>query len=207
MNYPLPQQSKKYFRSLGDLEQTPEFEDFLHREFPTAASEFPEGVSRRRWVQLMGASLAFGGAVGCRYNREEFAEFVVRPEGRVAGLPQYFASNFEWAGRAVHALVTCREGRPIKLDGNPEHPINQPSANKDFNDGKDKKFDKVGTDHFTQAAILSLYDPDRLGAVLLRDRQSGTVESQEANQLADWTALRRWHQPRLRLLRPTKAKA
>jgi MoCo/4Fe-4S cofactor protein with predicted Tat translocation signal len=188
MNYPLPQQTKKYFRSLGDLEKTPEFEEFLNREFPTAASEFPEGVSRRRWVQLMGASLAFGGAVGCRYNREEFAEFVVRPEGRVAGLPQYFATNFEWAGRAVHALATCREGRPIKLDGNPEHPINHASASQDFKDGKDKKFDKVGTDHFTQAAILSLYDPDRLGAVLLRDRSSGSVESQESNQIADWTA-------------------
>ncbi len=187
MNYPLPQQTKKYFRSLGDLEQTPEFEEFLHREFPTAASEFPEGVSRRRWVQLMGASLAFGGAAGCRYNREEFAEFVVRPEGRIAGLPQYFATNFEWAGRAVHVIATAKEGRPIKLDGNPEHPMFAACRHADHGDGNEKKFDKVGTDAFTQAAVLSLYDPDRLGAVILRDRKGGSSDLQESNQLADWT--------------------
>ncbi len=51
------EQNKMYFRSLADLENTPEFEQFLQREFPQAAAEFPEGVSRRRWIQLMGASL------------------------------------------------------------------------------------------------------------------------------------------------------
>ncbi len=188
MNYPLPNQNKKYFRSLGDLEGSPEFDQFLQREFPMAASEFPEGVSRRRWLQLMGASLAFGGAAGCRYQREEFAEFVVKPEGRVAGLPEYFATNFEWAGRAVHVLTTCLEGRPIKLDGNPLHPIYVDSASSDYNDGKDAKFAASGTDVFTQAAVLSLYDPDRLGAVLHRSSKDVQPESFEDDQLADWTA-------------------
>jgi molybdopterin-containing oxidoreductase family iron-sulfur binding subunit len=187
MNHPLPQTTKKYFRSLGDLEKSPEFEEFLHREFPKAASEFPEGVSRRRWVQLMGASLAFGSAAGCRYQREEFAEFVVRPEGRVAGLPQYFATNFEWAGRVVHVIATSKEGRPIKLDGNPEHPMFAACAHSDHDDKNEKKFDRVGTDAFTQAAVLSLYDPDRLGAVLLRDRKSGGVTTQATDEVADWT--------------------
>jgi MoCo/4Fe-4S cofactor protein with predicted Tat translocation signal len=206
MNYPLPQQTKKYFRSLGELEKTPEFEEFLHREFPTAASEFPEGVSRRRWLQLMGASLAFGGATGCRYNREEFAEFVVRPEGRVAGLPQYFSTNMEWAGRVVHLLTTCREGRPIKLDGNPEHPLFAASAHQDFKDGKEKKFDHAGSDAFTQAAILSLYDPDRLGAVLKRDRQAGTTEVQEASQVADWRAFTEMVAEQAKALEASKGK-
>jgi MoCo/4Fe-4S cofactor protein with predicted Tat translocation signal len=188
MNYPLPNQNKKYFRSLGELENSPEFDQFLQREFPMAASEFPEGVSRRRWLQLMGASLAFGGAAGCRYQREEFAEFVVKPEGRVAGLPQYFATNFEWAGRAVHVLAMCLEGRPIKLDGNPLHPIYADSASSDFNDGKDAKFATGGTDVFTQAAVLSLYDPDRLGSVLHRSSKGSEPESFENGQLADWTA-------------------
>ena len=168
MNYPLPNQSKKYFRSVEQLEGTPEFEEFLQREFPQAASEFPEGVSRRRWIQMMGASLALGGAAGCRYNREEFAEFVVRPEGRVSGVAQHFASNIEWAGRVCHVLVTSLEGRPTKLDANPEHPMYASTVTSEFNDDRDVKFNSGGTDTFTQAAVLSLYDPDRLGAVIRR---------------------------------------
>ncbi len=156
----------RYFRSLDELQKTPEFEQFLGREFPQAASEFPEGVSRRRWLQLMGASLALGGMAGCRYNREEVAAFVMRPEGRVPGVPEYFATNFEWAGRAVHALVTCMDGRPLKLEGNPDHPAYAKSQPKEH-DGN-PKLAVAGTDVFTQASILSLYDQDRVGTVLER---------------------------------------
>jgi len=157
---------KRYFRSLDELQQTPEFEQFLSREFPQAASEFPEGVSRRRWLQVMGASLALGGVAGCRYNREEIAAFVVRPEGRIPGIPEFFATNFEWAGRAVHALVTNLDGRPVKVDGNADHPAYAKSQPKDF--AENKKLRSAGTDVFTQASILSLYDQDRIAGVLNR---------------------------------------
>jgi len=157
---------KRYFRSLDELQQTPEFEQFLSREFPQAASEFPEGVSRRRWLQVMGASLALGGVAGCRYNREEIAAFVVRPEGRVEGVTQQFATNFEWAGRVVHALVTSREGRPLKVDGNADHPAYANSQPSDY--AENKKLRSAGADAFTQASILSLYDQDRIPGVLNR---------------------------------------
>ena len=71
---------KTYWRSLDELQQTAEFRDFLHREFPVAASEFPEGLTRRRWMQLMGASLALGGLTGCRWEEEKIAPFAMRPE-------------------------------------------------------------------------------------------------------------------------------
>ena len=100
---------QRYFRSIDELQKTPEFEQFLTREFPQAASEFPEGVSRRRWIQMMGASLALGGLAGCRYNREEVAAFVMRPEGRVPGLPEFFATNFEWAGKVVQASAAAND--------------------------------------------------------------------------------------------------
>ena len=61
------------------MENSAEFEEFLHREFPSAASEFPQGVSRRRWLQIMGASLALGGLSGCRWEAEKIAPFAVRP--------------------------------------------------------------------------------------------------------------------------------
>ncbi len=146
-----PIQGKAYWRSLGELQDTPEFREFVHREFPVAASEFPEGVSRRRWMQLMGASLALGGLSGCRWQVEEIAPFAMRPENRIPGKPEYYATSIEIGGMPRHLLATCFDGRPVKIEGNPEHPAC-----------------KGGTDVFAQASILGLYDPDRSDS--LRER-------------------------------------
>jgi MoCo/4Fe-4S cofactor protein with predicted Tat translocation signal len=138
--------SARYWRSLDEFRSNPEFaESFLHREFPVAASEYPEGVSRRRWMSLMGASLALVGAAGCRYSEEEILPFVIRPEGRVPGESYLRATNFELAGRVYNLLISCVDGRPLKVEPNPSHPSD------------------VGTDVYSQASILSLYDPDRAG--------------------------------------------
>ncbi len=191
MNSPVPAPNKKFFRSVDQLEGTAEFNEFLEREFPSAASEFPDGISRRRWVQLMGASIALSGAAGCRYPREQFAALVVPQEDRVAGFPQLFATNFEWAGRVVNALVTCVEGRPIKVDGNASHPMFAMSAGSEFTDGKDAKFAHAGTDLYTQAAVLSLYDPDRCGAVVQRSNRDGSEPMVTVSGVSgepDWSA-------------------
>ena len=145
---------KTYWRSLDELQQTPEFQEFLHREFPTAASEFPEGMSRRRWMQLMGASLTLGGIAGCRWEPEKIAPLSVRPENRIPGKPEYFATSIEVGGMPRHLVATCYDGRPIKLEGNPDHP-----------------FSLGATDAFSQASILGLYDPDRSDS--LRERSDG----------------------------------
>ena len=137
-------QAPNYWRSLSELNGSAEFqENFLHREFPVAASEFPEGVSRRRWMQLMGASLAMAGVAGCRYPEEIIAPFVIRPEGRVPGEFYERATNFEFAGSVHNLLVRCFDGRPQHVEANKMHP----SA--------------AGTNAYVQASILSLYDPDR----------------------------------------------
>ncbi|QDT06732.1 Tetrathionate reductase subunit B precursor [Rubripirellula lacrimiformis] len=133
----------QYWRSLSEFRGGEEFEQYLDREFPVAASEFPEGVSRRRWMQLMGASLALVGAAGCRYPEEEILPFVIRPEGRVPGETYSRATNFELAGRVYNLLVTSFDGRPLKIEPNGDHPGGG------------------GTDVFSQASILGLYDPDR----------------------------------------------
>ncbi|MCA9013913.1 MAG: TAT-variant-translocated molybdopterin oxidoreductase, partial [Planctomycetaceae bacterium] len=104
---------KKYWRSLGELHSTPEFEEILHREFPVAASEYPEGVSRRRWMQLMGASVALAGVSGCRWEDEKISPSVSRPEGLIPGKPQKYATLMELGGMAESLLVTCFDGRPI----------------------------------------------------------------------------------------------
>ncbi|MFN7289256.1 MAG: TAT-variant-translocated molybdopterin oxidoreductase, partial [Pirellula sp.] len=182
---------QRYFRSIDELQQTTEFQQFVTREFPQAASEFPEGVSRRRWIQMMGASLALGGVAGCRYHREEIGAFVVRPEGRVPGLPEYFATNFEWAGSVVNALIANIEGRPIKVDGNPDHPAYANSQPKNFTENK--KLRSAGTTAMTQASILSLYDQDRVAFPLLREKLRSAPKKfsseEAANKSSAWDAL------------------
>jgi molybdopterin-containing oxidoreductase family iron-sulfur binding subunit len=137
---------------LDELRQTPEFEAWLHREFPVSASEYPAGVSRRRWLQLMSASIALGGAVGCRYEKEAIAPFVIRPEGRLPGEPHHTTTNIELAGRIYNLLVTGRDGRPLKVEGNDLHPSSGGAH-----------------DLFAQACILGLYDPDRKEGVAKRE--------------------------------------
>ena len=144
---------KRYWRSLSELENSPEFEEFLQREFPVAAAEFPDGISRRRWLQLMAASLAFGGLAGCRYREEKIVPLAKRPEDWVPGKPQRYATSIELAGATRHLLVTCYDGRPIKVEGNPDHP-----------------YSLGATDMYSQACVLDLYDPDRCGDVRQRDQ-------------------------------------
>lgn len=146
---------KKYWRSLGELHSTPEFEEILHREFPVAASEYPEGVSRRRWMQLMGASVALAGVSGCRWEDEKISPSVSRPEGLIPGKPQKYATFMELGGLAESLLVTCYDGRPIKVEGNPDSPQSKGSSTV-----------------FAQSETLSLYDPDR--AVGVVERKGGT---------------------------------
>lgn len=165
-----------YWRSVNELEQTPDFEEFLHREFPQAASEFPEGVSRRKWLKLMSASMALGGLAGCRYGPNEIASLVVRPENTVPGVPRHYATNFELAGRAVNLMVTNMDGRPIKLEGNANHPVMKASEPNDLSNGKER-FASAGTDVFSQGCVLGLYDPDRTSKVY----KSGESELEESS--------------------------
>ncbi len=146
---------KKYWRSLDELHSTPEFEEILHREFPAAASEYPEGVSRRRWMQIMGASVALAGVSGCRWEDEKISPSVSRPDGLIPGMPQKYATCMELSGQAESLLVTCMDGRPIKVEGNPDSPQSQGASSV-----------------FAQSETLSLYDPDR--AVGVVERKDGT---------------------------------
>ena len=161
--------NKTYWRSLNDLHETAEFAEIASREFPQAASEFPEGVSRRNWLKLMSSSLALGGFAGCRYGPDQIAAFVVRPPNDVAGVPKHYATNFELAGRAVHLLISNMDGRPIKVEGNAQHPVMRASEPNELGEAGDKsRFASAGTDAFSQACVLGLYDSDRASRVAKR---------------------------------------
>src|ERR1017187_7796087 len=88
----------EYWRSLEELAGSPEFQDMLHREFPKGASEWLDFVSRRGFLQLIGAFLL------------------------IPGVPMYYATAFTLSGYANPLLVESHLGRPTKIEGNNLHP-------------------------------------------------------------------------------------
>ncbi|MBI4467938.1 MAG: TAT-variant-translocated molybdopterin oxidoreductase, partial [Acidobacteria bacterium] len=136
---------RAYWRSLEELAETATFREFLHREFPSQASEWLDPVGRRAFLKLMGASLALAGVSACtRQPLEKVLPYVRQPEEIVPGKPLFFATAMTHAGAATGLLVESHEGRPTKIEGNPEHPSSLGA-----------------TDVVSQASILELYDPDR----------------------------------------------
>ncbi len=129
-----------YWRSLEQLANEPAFAAFVEAEFPSIAPE----MDRRRFLQLMGASMALAGLAGCGQEPEKGVPYVVQPEKVIPGEARWYASAVPFAGYAQPVLGRTHVGRPTKLEGNPDHPASQGAATA-----------------FTQAAILQLYDPDR----------------------------------------------
>src|SRR5262245_21262654 len=84
---------RRYCRSLEELADTPRFREWLHREFPEQASEWTDGLSRRQFLTLMGASLALAGVAGCApAPAGKIVPYVRQPEQLTPGKPLYFAT-------------------------------------------------------------------------------------------------------------------
>lgn len=103
-------------------------------------------ISRKQFLGLLAASAAFATA-GCTNYRDkgEIVPYTKKPEEITPGVANYYASTCTGCAQACGTLIKTREGRPVKVDGNPDHPINR------------GKLCAKG-----QASILSLYDPSRL---------------------------------------------
>lgn len=146
---------KTFWRSLEELADTPAFQEMLHREFPENATEWGgDSLSRRRFLTLMGASLALAGLSGCSKSpNEKILPYVIQPEGILPSKPQFYASAISLGRHVTGVLVESHMGRPTKIEGNPDHPGSLGA-----------------TDVFAQADILSMYDPDREGTVMYLGR-------------------------------------
>ena len=160
---------KQYWRSLEELADSPVFKEFVAREYPQHAEEWNDPIERRTFIKLMGASMALAGLSGCVFQApEKIVPYVKQPEEEVPGKALFFATAAPLFGAATPILVRSNEGRPTKIEGNPDHPNNRPS---DF--ATDVRIqDPRGfsaTDIFTQASILGLYDPDRSTTVTYRE--------------------------------------
>ncbi len=133
------------WRSLEELAKTANFQDWLKFEFPAGADQWVDSVTRRGFLKLMAASLGLAGLTACvRYPEEKIVPYVDQPNGMTPGKPQFYASAAVHDGYANGVLVESHEGRPTKIEGNPDHPASLGA-----------------TDAFAQASVLDLYDPDR----------------------------------------------
>src|SRR5664279_4564470 len=152
---------RDYWRSLDELAATPEFQDLLEREFPRQAVGWSEDETpvegRRNFLKLMGASLALAGMTACtRQPTEHIMPYVRQPEDLIPGRPLFFATAVTVNGVATGVLAESHEGRPTKIEGNPEHPASLGAC-----------------DPYSQASVLQLYDPDRSQAVTLQGEIRG----------------------------------
>ncbi|WP_428305957.1 TAT-variant-translocated molybdopterin oxidoreductase [Lacipirellula sp.] len=143
-----PQESSmpKFWRSFEELAGDPAFEERLVREFPRLASVWEQSpTDRRRFLQLMGASVALAGATGCNHSpSEQIMPYVRQPDRITPGLPNYFATAMPNSDGAIGLVATSNMGRPTKLEGNKLHSASLGA-----------------TDAFAQASLLTMYDPDR----------------------------------------------
>jgi molybdopterin-containing oxidoreductase family iron-sulfur binding subunit len=155
---------KRFWKSLDEIAAKPGFRQMLEEEFPRQAGEWVDAVSRRGFLKVMGASLALAGMAGCTKQPDEpIFPYVKAPEDLILGKPMYFASAHPFPTGAIPVLVKSDAFRPIKVDGNPDHPMSK---------GK--------SDAITQGTLLDLYDPDRSPRVLYRGQASDWAEFQKA---------------------------
>ena len=183
---------KKYWRSLEELADSPAFAEFVTREYPQHAEEWHDPIERRTFIKIMGASLALAGLSGCVFQPpEKIVPYVKQPEEEVPGKPLFFATAAVLFGAATPVLVRSNDGRPTKIEGNPDHPNNRPNELNAEDPAKDKRGSSA-TDIFTQASILSLYDPDRSQTISFREdirtwtafvgQMRGQLDEQRAKQ-------------------------
>jgi len=150
---------RHYWRGLEEIAETDEFKNWLDDEFPHRSTLL--SIDRRSMLKYMGASLALAGLSGCRglfLPQTKVVPYVKAPEELVYGKPLFYASIYTQGGIAKGVLVEQHEGRPTKIEGNPDHPASLGAA-----------------DSFMQASILCLYDPDRAQNVT----QSGDISTWE----------------------------
>jgi len=152
-----------YWRGFKELNSDPEFLKAKEDEFTEGVSEGLEiskssSVSRRTFLALMASSAALA-ATGCSDYRDKGAiiPYNKKPEDITIGLPNFYASTCTACPNVCGILIKTREGRPIKIDGNPEHPINK------------GKICATG-----QASIMNLYEPNRLKEPMIKSGNTFT---------------------------------
>ncbi|MEY4616880.1 MAG: molybdopterin oxidoreductase, iron-sulfur binding subunit [Pseudomonadota bacterium] len=138
----------RYWRSLEQWGKDPEFQKMAEQEFlssPLREEDREDGWARREFLKLMGASLALGSAGCLRRPVQKIVPYAKQPEEVTLGQALHYSSTWFDGSETFGLLVKTKEGRPIKLEGNPTHPLSAGALSARG-----------------QAMLLSCYDPDRL---------------------------------------------
>jgi len=140
-----PQNAKRYWRSVAELDRREDFLKNLGREFPAGdtLNEEERENGRREFLKIMGASVGMMGLASCRRPLINILPYTQHVEWMVPGKALLYATTMPRSGGATPLVVTTHEGRPTHLAGNPLHPLGG------------------GIDAFAQASVLDLYDPER----------------------------------------------
>jgi MoCo/4Fe-4S cofactor protein with predicted Tat translocation signal len=151
---------KDYWRTLEELAETPEFAAIVEREVPRFR-DVAAGFDRRRFLQLMAASMALGGLSACgpEENPRQLLPYVEQPPDIVPGRWRYYATATTLDGYATGVLIAHQMARPTKVEGNPDHPASLGAAS-----------------GIMQATILGLYDPRRAQSIV----GNGQIDTWEA---------------------------
>jgi molybdopterin-containing oxidoreductase family iron-sulfur binding subunit len=139
------------WRSLEEWRGDPEATRAAEREFPPGAAEPPRGLDRRRFLQLAGTTAALAGLAACKPPPEKVMPYTHRPPDVTPGVPDTYATAWPRDGYGTGLVVTSWEGRPTKVEGNPDHPASLGA-----------------TDPIAQALMVDLYDTERVRGVRLR---------------------------------------
>ena len=162
-NHPEVKSERRYWRSLGEYSQTPEFTEKLGREFDpglNAMGEEERDNSRRDFMKMMGGVAAMTGLASCRRPLEKILPFTKHVEWVIPGKALLYATAMPRPWGATPLVVTTHEGRPTHLQGNPLHPSGG------------------GLDIFAQASVLDLYNPDRVKEVSRKGKSLSWVAFQ-----------------------------
>jgi MoCo/4Fe-4S cofactor protein with predicted Tat translocation signal len=173
---PAPVTGPEYWRSLDQLADTPEFRNWVEREFPEDASVVLDGNSRRTMLKIMAASFGLAGLAACSRPEVRLAPQARGREDYIPGASYNYTSAFALGGHASGVIVQTNEGRPSKIEGNPDHPASLGAATA-----------------LAQASLLSVYDPDRSKAVLEGGKESSWEKFEAAVKglsLGDGSGLR-----------------
>ncbi len=148
--------TKKYWKGVDELKETPEFIQNRDQEFPreTSVDEFlnEEGVAesstgRRDFLKFLGFSVAAATVAACEAPVVKAIPYVNKPENVTPGMPTWYASTYYDGNSYASILVKTREGRPIFIKGNKDYGITKGTTNAQI-----------------IASVLGLYDSSRLKA-------------------------------------------
>ena len=155
----MKEDNNKYWKSIEELKSPQTFNEAAKNEFPDNMLEAPDKMTRKKFLSIMGASIALASLSGCRKPVEKIVPYVANPETITPGVSNYYATTVPFGMNSYGVIVKSNEGRPTYIEGNPNHSSSLGATN-----------------GFVQASILDLYDPDRSTYISKKNQKSSINE-------------------------------